>query len=324
MNPSDLSRFDPLHGGCYPGGKAGSGVAQRIVNLMPPHEVYIEPFLGGGAVLRAKRPATLNVGIDCDPSVSAAWCAAAPQFSQAPAGDAKARDSRRRPPRSPAPLNTASLPATPLKSAAHPDPSQKSASPDPAGGKRGTRSRPGEGAGHRWRFLCADGIEFLRNYPWTGRELVYCDPPYVHSQRRDLKLYSHEMTAAQHAALLVVLQRIPCPVLISGYRSDMYALGLRKWHSLDYPAMTRRGLVTETLWHNFPPPVELHDYRYLGADRRERERIRRMQTSWTRRLAALDALERRAMLSVLNAVPSTAAECAGAHAPSARTNRSSL
>jgi DNA adenine methylase len=50
----------------YPGGKAGAGVFQTIINRMPPHRVYIEPFLGGGAIMRHKRPATLNIGIDRD------------------------------------------------------------------------------------------------------------------------------------------------------------------------------------------------------------------------------------------------------------------
>jgi DNA adenine methylase len=51
----------------YPGGKSGAGVYQRLINLMPPHRVYVEPFLGGGAVMRLKRPAWLNIGIDLDP-----------------------------------------------------------------------------------------------------------------------------------------------------------------------------------------------------------------------------------------------------------------
>ncbi len=51
----------------YPGGKAGSGVYQKIINQIPPHNVYIEPFLGGGAILRFKRPApTASIGIDAD------------------------------------------------------------------------------------------------------------------------------------------------------------------------------------------------------------------------------------------------------------------
>lgn len=60
----------------YPGGKGGAGVVQRIINLMPPHAEYVEPFLGGGAVMRAKLPAVVNVGVDRDPAAVAlveAW-----------------------------------------------------------------------------------------------------------------------------------------------------------------------------------------------------------------------------------------------------------
>ena len=48
----------------WPGGKNGAGVYQRIINHMPPHETYIEPFLGSGAILRNKRPAARNIAID--------------------------------------------------------------------------------------------------------------------------------------------------------------------------------------------------------------------------------------------------------------------
>lgn len=41
----------------YPGGKNGAGVYQAIINQMPPHRRYVEPFVGGGAILLAKRPA---------------------------------------------------------------------------------------------------------------------------------------------------------------------------------------------------------------------------------------------------------------------------
>lgn len=57
---------------CYPGGKNGAGVYQRLISLMPPHEVYIEAFLGSGAVLRRKRAAPGgNIGIDVDAGVIA-------------------------------------------------------------------------------------------------------------------------------------------------------------------------------------------------------------------------------------------------------------
>ena len=51
----------------FVGGKSQSGVLQRIINLIPPHEAYIEPFFGSGAVMRFKKPATVNVGIDLEP-----------------------------------------------------------------------------------------------------------------------------------------------------------------------------------------------------------------------------------------------------------------
>ena len=44
----------------YPGGKAGAGVCQRIINQIPSHDVYTEPFLGDGALLRRTCPARVS------------------------------------------------------------------------------------------------------------------------------------------------------------------------------------------------------------------------------------------------------------------------
>src|SRR3954465_4816137 len=55
----------------YPGGKGKC--FQHIINLMPPHRVYIETHLGGGAVLRHKRPAERTIGGEIDPRVVQAW-----------------------------------------------------------------------------------------------------------------------------------------------------------------------------------------------------------------------------------------------------------
>ncbi len=58
-------------------------------------------------------------------------------------------------------------------------------------------------------------------------------------------------------------------------------------------------MATEWLWMNFPPPLELHDYRYLGQTFRERERIQRKRKRWTARLRCMPALERYAILSAI-------------------------
>ena len=40
---------------------------------MPPHEVYIETHLGGGGVMRNKRPAMRNIGIELDAETIRMW-----------------------------------------------------------------------------------------------------------------------------------------------------------------------------------------------------------------------------------------------------------
>jgi DNA adenine methylase len=61
VNPDDASRMN------FPGGKFRC--YQKLINLIPPHRVYIETHLGGGAVIRFKTPAQINIGIDRDPRV---------------------------------------------------------------------------------------------------------------------------------------------------------------------------------------------------------------------------------------------------------------
>lgn len=53
----------------YVGGKNQAGTYQRIINLIPPHEVYIEGCLGSGAILRMKKAAAQSFGVDRNPEV---------------------------------------------------------------------------------------------------------------------------------------------------------------------------------------------------------------------------------------------------------------
>lgn len=57
----------------YPGSKNGAGVYQSIINQMPEHEVYIEAFVGSGAIIKRKRPASSSIVIDADAGVSSYW-----------------------------------------------------------------------------------------------------------------------------------------------------------------------------------------------------------------------------------------------------------
>jgi hypothetical protein len=252
-----ITTFGDARGVSYPGGKNGAGVYQTIINRMPPHSVYIEPFLGGGAILRLKQPAALNIGIDLDAAAIARMREWAREVLHAKTGDTGSR-----------------RPITP---------------------KTAIRDR-------QFQFHVADGIAFLKSYPFTGSELVYCDPPYM-METRTRSLYRHEMTDLQHGQLLRVLKGLQCRVMLSGYFSKLYSLDLASWNLTRFEAMTRGGhTATEFLWFNFPAPVALHDYSYLGGNFRERERIKRKKLRWVKRLERMPALEKRCLLEAIGSL----------------------
>ena len=155
-----------------------------------------------------------------------------------------------------------------------------------------------------FRFFQADGIQWLEqsilNSAKDRRVLIYCDPPYLMETRSGRKLYEHEMTMLQHRRLLRCLQDLPCMVMISGYSHPLYAQMLKSWNATSYQTTTRGGKpVAEWIWYNFPRPVELHDYRFLGDNFRERERIKRKKKRWTARLDRMPLLERQALLCAI-------------------------
>lgn len=235
---SELSIVDGFAGvvpGNYPGGKNGSGVYQHLINQIPPHEVYIEPFLGSGAVLRNKKMATVSYGVERSVNTFEMWSG---------------------------------------------------------------HSLPGVTVIH------GDAISWMREYQWQGGEFVYCDPPYVMSTRTSGEIYDHEMTDEQHIDLLETLLAMSAAgvkIMVSGYYSELYGQYLQGWRYGTFQAMTRGGVRTESLWLNYDEPAALHDYRFLGNDYRDRERIKRKINRKVRQLRELPRLERLAILEAFKA-----------------------
>jgi hypothetical protein len=149
----------------------------------------------------------------------------------------------------------------------------------------------------RYRLLVGDALDFLRSYAFTGSELVYYDPPYVRRSRRTrARLYRYEMDDRQHADLLAILRRLPCAVMVSGYRSALYGEMLGDWRTTQFQAMTRGGPATEVVWMNYPAPTDLHEYTYRGDNYREREKPKRLHKRWIKKLVAKPQLEQKALL----------------------------
>jgi DNA adenine methylase len=220
----------------YPGGK--SILACGIIELMPHHLHYVEPYFGGGAVLLEKDPHGISEVVnDLRGDLTNFW-----QVLQSP--EQFGWFSRR-------------LAATPFSEAEfhwtiqQPDDidraiqffircrqSRAGSGTDFAPLSRNrTRRGMNEQASAWWSAV--DGLEAVhqrlarvvilnRNALDVIRQqdgpstLYYCDPPYLLETRTCPDHYAHEMTDQQHGELLDLLANVGGSVLISGYRSELY------------------------------------------------------------------------------------------------------
>ena len=153
-------------------------------------------------------------------------------------------------------------------------------------------------------LICGDALDFLVDNTIPNDALIYLDPPYLLETRSSKRsLYRFEMTGEQHETLLGIIRRLSCSIAISGYWSDLYGQALHDWRCVTYSARTRGGrIATEYLWMNYPEPLFLHDYRYLGSNFRERERIKRKIHRWNAKLNKMPVLERQAILAAISMV----------------------
>jgi hypothetical protein len=142
---------------------------------------------------------------------------------------------------------------------------------------------------------------FLAEFAYQGRELVYCDPPYLHSTRSSDRRYRFDYEESDHLELLGLLKTLPCPVILSGYPSGLYDEQLSGWGSVELQVMNQAGVRTEKLWFNFRPD-RVHWARYAGRNHTHRQTIKRRAESWARRYARMPPAERLAVLSGLLAV----------------------
>lgn len=172
----------------------------------------------------------------------------------------------------------------------------------------------------RWRacaesdltIIHGDAVAVLPTLKVGLDDIVYSDPPFLPGSRRRPRVYRHDYGPAEHEQLIALLRSLSCRVVLSGYRSPLYERLLRSWHRTDFPARTHAGTVTESAWSNFEPGNVLHDYSFVGADFRDRERLRRRIRTLSKRLAEAEPLERNAALAALAELkPDAVAAAAG-------------
>lgn len=247
----------------YAGGKFK--VRDWVIEHLPEHEIYVEPFGGAASVLMGKPRAHREIYNDLNSEIVNVFKVLRdPKLARTLEHQIKLTPFSREE----------------MKAAKLPD-------PDPLEQARRTivsafmcRSRQeGDGSGMRyskvanspkekdWATYADHMHEFterlrgvlIENKPateviadWDGpKTLFYCDPPYIHESRKDRRLYKHEMSDAAHELLLSVLRDLKGMVVLSGYDSEVYAKHLVGWSKVHKETNTStHRRVTEVLWIN--------------------------------------------------------------------------
>jgi DNA adenine methylase len=263
----------------YFGGK--TRLADRIVELLPEHQHYVEPFAGSLAVLLAKPRSAMETVNDLDGDLMTFWRVLRDQ-----------------------PEDLAlHMALTPHSRAEHQAAYDLAITEDLERARRVwvllSQGRGGSMRRTGWRFYrdpkastysfpqylaayvnrvpacaerlagvsleCRDALELVTDYGQHPNVLLYCDPPYVGSTRA--ANYRHEMTGdAQHRELAAALLECKAAVVLSGYHSPLYEDLYDGWHRAELKAWTGNGIRngatktdgdrTEVLWSNRPFPDE--------------------------------------------------------------------
>lgn len=260
----------------YYGGKVG--MSHRIVDMLPEHRVYMEPFFGSGAVLFAKPPAPNEIINDLDGAIVNFFTVLRDRIDELErvcALTPYARDE----------YDAANLDdpfLDPVERARRFWVRVNQSFAKTAGTNTGwsittarSQSPPNSVLGRLGRF--ADCADRLRRVTIENRDaadlveklatddtVVYLDPPYAHEARSNRHAgsggdYRVDMLGAEaHRRLAEVLHATPATVLLSGYPTPLYEDLYGDWPYVDVEVVAassnarrnvRSGRV-ERLWSN--------------------------------------------------------------------------
>jgi DNA adenine methylase len=278
----DVSVTGPLK---WHGGK--QYLARRIVDLMPPHTHYVEPYAGGLAVLLEKEPEGISEVVndinrdltnfwrvlqgvetfeqfrrfvEAVPFSEEEWRKAADIMEHIHEGDILV-DDRSVPwaawffihcRQSLAGRMTSFAPLSRTRTRRGMN-EQASAWLNAVEGLPAVHARL-----KRVVVLNHDALDVIRQQDGE-QTLFYCDPPYLHETRSAPDVYAHEMSYAEHDSLLNVLRGCKGKVMLSGYPSALYEQALHppRWRRLDFDISNHasggkeKRRMTECLWVNF-------------------------------------------------------------------------
>ncbi len=144
-------------------------------------------------------------------------------------------------------------------------------------------------------------ISIIENLPAspTRNEVIFLDPPYrLDTRPNSQNVYEHEMSDNDHLQLLsaVVDKQQNYKFIIVHPVDPVYSEALKDWRQIFLKVRYRNKTSNEVLFMNFEKPHDLQDFKFLGNNHHERQRIKRKGDRLLAKLSALPALERKYIL----------------------------
>lgn len=95
-----------------------------------------------------------------------------------------------------------------------------------------------------------DALELIESL--NGKQtFIYIDPPYLLETRKKY-LYEYEMADDEHIKLLEMIKEKRCKIMISGYDNKLYETHLKGWRKTQKKTIAECSVPrTETLWMNY-------------------------------------------------------------------------
>jgi len=249
----------------YPGAKWV--LASWIVDNLPAHNVYVEPFFGSGAVLFRKPPARTETVNDIDGDVVNLFQVIRNQpdeLCRAVALTPWARDEYRAAYVDDSELDEVERARLFLvrcwqafgsKVGPHPGWRNRTTGKSPCEPdvwvKMPTRIRAVAERLLSVQIENCDALTLLDRFN-APNVLVYADPPYMEGTRQK-RIYAHEIDTTYHEALLNKLSKHQGAVVLSGYDHELYNDKLSGWRRVEHDARNMLGNQRrEILWIKDP------------------------------------------------------------------------
>ncbi|MGA2257233.1 MAG: DNA adenine methylase [Thermoguttaceae bacterium] len=105
-------------------------------------------------------------------------------------------------------------------------------------------------------ILNKDALDVIRQEDGL-QTLFYLDPPYLHETRVAIDTFAFEMTDLQHSQLLEVIKTCKGKVMLSGYHSPLYDQELSDWRCQEFQIDNKassaktKPVMTECVWMNY-------------------------------------------------------------------------